>query len=224
MQKKILVSFITILFVLSACSPAAPTEAMMDKPTEAMMDKPTEAMMDKPTDDMMGTPTKEMDAMATEAMSEDEMMSPTFFDASLTNVATGESFKISDFAGKVVLVENLAMWCPTCLKQQEQVKLLHNQLGEDSGLISIGFDVDQNEKADDLKKYVESNGFDWIYAVPSNEIVNEIANLYGANFLNPPLTPIFIIDRQGIVHLMNMGLKSAEDLKLFVEPFLSDGM
>ncbi|MHB8089551.1 MAG: hypothetical protein ACYDH2_15020, partial [Anaerolineaceae bacterium] len=70
----------------------------------------------------------------------------------------------------------------------------------------------------------ESNGFDWIYAVPSNEIVNEIANLYGANFLNPPLTPIFIIDRQGIVHLMNMGLKSAEDLKLFIEPFLSDGM
>jgi len=159
MQKKILVSVITILFVLSACSPAVPTrETMMETPTVAMMDKPTDDMMETPTDDMMGTPT--------EAMSGDEMMAPGFFDVSLTNVNTGESFKISDFAGKVVLIEDLAMWCPNCKKQQEQVKILNEALGMHSDLISIGFDVDPNENAADLKKYNDSNGFDWVYAVP----------------------------------------------------------
>ena len=217
MNKKIVFTLISMVFIVAACSPAAPTQ-------EAMMEKPTEAMMEKATDDMMGTPTEAMEVMATEAMDDKAMMTPDFLDASLTNISTGETFKISDFAGKVVLVENLAMWCPTCLKQQEQVKLLHEQLGEDSGLVSIGFDVDQNEMAEDLKKYVEGNGFDWYYAIPSLEIVREIANLYGANFLNPPLTPVFIIDRHGVVHPMNMGLKSAEDLKLFIEPFLSEGM
>lgn len=217
MQKKILVSAITVLFVLSACSPAVPTrETMKETPTVAMMDKPTDTMMETPTDDMMGTPT--------EAMGGDEMMAPGFFDVSLTNVNTGESFKISDFAGKVVLIENLAMWCPSCKKQQEQVKLLNNALSMNSDLITIGFDVDPNENAADLKKYTESNGFDWVYAVPPQEVLNEISKLYGANFLNPPSTPILIIDRKGGVHPMPFGIKSADDLKKFIDPFLAEGM
>lgn len=217
MQKKILVSAITVLFVLSACSPAVPTrETMKETPTVAMMEKPTDTMMETPTDDMMGTPT--------EAMSGDEMMAPGFFDVSLTNVNTGESFKISDFAGKVVLIENLAMWCPSCKKQQEQVKMLNEALGMHSDLISIGFDVDPNENAADLKKYTDSNGFEWVYAVPPQEVLNEISKLYGANFLNPPSTPIFIIDRKGGVHPMPFGIKSADDLKKFIDPFLAEGM
>jgi thiol-disulfide isomerase/thioredoxin len=165
---------------------------------------------------MMGTPT--------EAMSGDEMMAPGFFDVSLTNVNTGESFKISDFAGKVVLIENLAMWCPNCKRQQEQVKILNEALGMHSDLISIGFDVDPNENAADLKKYTDSNGFDWVYAVPPQEVLNEISKLYGANFLNPPSTPIFLIDRKGGVHPMPFGIKSADDLKIFIDPFLAEGM
>ena len=76
-----------------------------------------------------------------------------------------------------------------------------------SDLISIGFDVDPNENAADLKKYTDSNGFDWVYAVPPQEVLNEISKLYGANFLNPPSTPIFIIDRKGGVHPMPFGIK-----------------
>lgn len=225
MQKKILVSLITVLFVLSACSPAAPTQkAMMETPTVAMMDKPADAMMGTPADDMMGTPTEAMDASDTEAMSGDDMMAPAYFDVSLTNVNTGESFKISDFKGKVVLIENLAMWCSNCKKQQDQVKILNDAMGQNSDLISIGFDVDPNEDAADLKKYTDSNGFDWVYAVPPQEVLNEISKLYGANFLNPPSTPIFIIDRKGGVHPMPFGIKSADDLQKFIDPFLAEGM
>ena len=44
------------------------------------------------------------------------------------------------------------MWCPSCKKQQEQVKLL-TSIGHEFDLITIGFDVDPNENAADLKKY-----------------------------------------------------------------------
>lgn len=209
MLYKNLVSLIIALVVISACTPISMTaESMVDKVTEEMVDLTTEPVTDA----------------TAKVVVEETAESPAWLSADLVNVTTGETFNLTDFSGKVVLVENLAMWCPTCLKQQEQVKLLHEQLGEDSGLISIGFDVDQNEVADDLKAYVESNGFDWLYTIPSLEVIREIANLYGANFLNPPLTPVLIIDRQGVVHPMNMGLKSAEDLKTFIEPFLSEGM
>jgi thiol-disulfide isomerase/thioredoxin len=217
MNKKVLFTLISMVFIIAACSPAVPTE-------EAMMEKPTDAMMEKATDDMMDTPTEVTEAMATEEMEDKDMMTPGFFDVLLTDVNTGESFKISDYAGKVVLVENLAMWCSNCKKQQDQVKVLHELLGMDSDLVSIGLDVDPNEKAEDLKKYIEGNGFDWIYVIPPQEVLQEIGNLYGANFLNPPNTPILIIDRKGQVHPMPFGVKSADELKAFIDPFLAEGM
>jgi len=201
-----------------------PTVAMMDKPTDAMMETPTVAMMDQPTDDMMGTPTVDMMGTPTDAMSGDAMMTPSFFNISLSDVNTGNSFKISDFIGKVVLVEDLAMWCPSCKVQQEQVKILNEKLGMHSDLISVGLDVDPMENAANLKKYTYSNSFDWVYAIAPLEVTNEISKLYGVNFLNPPSTPIFIIDRKGEVHVMPFGIKSAEDLQKFIDPFLAEGM
>jgi thiol-disulfide isomerase/thioredoxin len=210
--------------VLSACAPAAdsmakPTEAMMEKPTEAMMEKPTEAMMEKPTEAMMekSTPMPNADAQAM-------MEAPAWFSANLTNVTSGETFKIADFKGKVVLVETLAMWCSNCKKQQGEVKALHEALGMDKDLVSIGLDIDANENAADLKAYTESNGFDWVYAVAPEDVQREIASLYGDQFLNPPSTPMLIIDRKGQVHVLPFGIKSAEQLQEFLEPFLNEGM
>jgi thiol-disulfide isomerase/thioredoxin len=240
MFKKTLIPVLLSLFVLSACAPAKanpaameeipvtgssegmekPTEAMMEKPTEAMMEKPTEAMMEKPTETMMEKPTEAMMEEPAEMM----MASPAWMDAALTHVSTGEEFKISDFKGKVVLVENLAIWCSTCLSQQKQVKALHEALRMNEDLVSVGLDIDPNEDAGDLKSYTRSNGFDWYYAVAPREVASEMGNLYGAQFLNPPSAPILIIDRKGEVHPMPFGLKSSDDLKKFIEPFLKDAM
>ena len=230
MNKKILFVLVTTLLVVSACSPAAPAqEAMTEKPTEAMMDKTSDEMMAMPTEEMTAEPSDSMHEMpaktATDAMmSEDSMMAPAWFDVSFTNVNSGEEFKVSDFAGKVVLVENLAMWCPTCKKQQGEIKSLHEALGMNSDLVTIGFDVDPNEVASDLKKYTESNGFDWYYAVAPMDVTQNFEKLYGAQYLNPPSAPMLIIDRKGEVHTLPFGLKSADDLKTALDPYLAEGM
>ena len=229
MFKKSLFALITLLFVLSACSPASPTSnAMMDKPTEEMMEKPTEAMMEEPTEEMMEKPTEAMMEEPTEEMMEksDEVMmdTPAWFGVSLTNVSTGENFTINDFKGKVVLVENMAIWCSNCKQQQTQVKALHEALGMNEDLVSIGLDIDPNENSADLKTYIENNSFDWIYAVAPGDVINEFSTLYGNQFLNPSSTPILIIDRKGQAHPMPFGIKSAEELKNFIEPFLSENM
>jgi hypothetical protein len=39
-----------------------------------------------------------------------------WMDVELTDVATGQKFKISDFKGKTVMLESFAVWCPTCLR------------------------------------------------------------------------------------------------------------
>jgi thiol-disulfide isomerase/thioredoxin len=211
--------FVALSMLLSACGGPTPTpDTMMDKPTEDMMMDETatpEAMMDKPTDDMM------MDETATpEAM----LDVPDWFGASLTDVRTGNTFTINSFKGKVVLVETMAQWCSNCLKQQGQVKALHDLIGENDDFISIGLDIDPNENAADLKNYVESKGFDWLYAVPPAEVTREIGNLYTAQFLNPPSTPILIVDRHGVAHPLPFGIKSAEDLAEAVNMYLNEGM
>lgn len=213
-------------FLVSACGAAStPTaDAMMKKeaPTaDAMMDKVTptaDVMMDKET------PTADA-TMSKETPTADAMMeSPAWYSAPLTEATTGQAFTINDFKGKVVLVETLAMWCPNCKKQQAQVKALHDLLGERDDFVSLGLDIDLNENAADLKGYVEGNGFDWMYAVATAEVAQDISKHYGDQFLSPPSTPMLVIDRKGEAHPLPFGIKSADELLKFIQPFLDEAM
>jgi len=225
--KQVLFNMVLLMaFLVSACSGAAtPTaDTMMEKevPTaEAMMDKATptaDAMMDKETptaDAMMSKETPAADAM---------MEAPVWYSASLTDASKGQAFTINDFKGKVVLVETLAMWCSNCKKQQQQVKALHDLFGDRDDFISLGLDIDLNENAADLKGYVESNGFDWMYAVVTADIAQDISKHYGDQFLNPPSTPMLVIDRKGEAHPLPFGIKNADELMKFIQPFLDEAM
>jgi len=142
----------------------------------------------------------------------------------LTEVTNGREFRVSDYTGKVVLVETMAIWCSKCRTQQEHIRTLHGQLGAQAAdLVSITLDVDPHEDAPYLKSYVEQTGFDWIYAISPAELSRELAGTYGDLFLNPPSTPILIIDRSGAAHALPYGIKSAGDLQQTIQPFLDAG-
>ena len=87
----------------------------------------------------------------------------------------------------------------------------------------MALDIDPNENDSTLKTHANSHGFDWMYAVAPADVAREIGKLYGDQFLNPPSAPMFIIDRQGKVHPLQFGVKSAQDLKTSVESFLRQG-
>jgi hypothetical protein len=118
----------------------------------------------------------------------------------------------------------MAIWCSNCRKQQQNVADLHTMLGERDDFVSLGLDIDPNEDAASLKEYIEKNGFHWTYAVAPSQVGSELANLYGAQFLNPPSTPMLIVDKQGAVHTLPFGIKSAEQLQEALAPFLADSM
>jgi cytochrome oxidase Cu insertion factor (SCO1/SenC/PrrC family) len=245
--------FLTLVFVLilAACAPAGGTgnpvvgtgsqateidDAMMEKDDDAMMEKDDDAMMEKDDDAMMekdddAMMEKDDDAMMEkddDAMMEkddDSMMEdPEWFTVPLTDVSSGMSFTIKDLKGKVILVEPFAVWCPNCLQQQNQVKMLHEELGDRDDFVSIGLNVDPNESAEDVKAYIDRRGFDWKYVNAPAEVHRNIGDLYGTLYLNPSSTPIFIIDRQGEVHLLPFGIKSADTLYQALQPFLEEEM
>jgi thiol-disulfide isomerase/thioredoxin len=145
---------------------------------------------------------------------------PDWFDIEMTDVQTGKTFKMNDYAGKVVLLETMAIWCPNCILQAGQVQKLHQTLGNPEDLISVTLDVDSNEDEAMLKKYVDEWGLDWHFAVAPLLVERALGNLYSAEYLNPPLSPMLIIDRQGNVHQLEYGLKEVEKLRTIVEPYL----
>lgn len=148
-------------------------------------------------------------------------LTPDWFNVELTDVQTDETFTMNDYAGKVVLLETMAVWCPTCILQSAYVYHLHELLGNPDDLISVSLDVDLNEDAAALKEYTAEYGFDWHFAIAPLEVDRALGNLYSAQYMNPPLAPMLIIDRQGNVHQLPFSLKDTETLQKAVEPYLN---
>lgn len=145
---------------------------------------------------------------------------PDWFEIKLTDARTGTTFTINDFAGKVVLLETIAMWCPNCLFQANEVIKLHKSLGNPDDLVSVSLDVDLHEDEASLREYVQEYGLEWYFAVAPLELQRALGNLYNAEYLNPPLSPMLIIDRDGNVHQLEYGYKDVDTLKKSVEPYL----
>lgn len=146
---------------------------------------------------------------------------PDWFKIAMTDVRSGKTFAINDFAGKVVLIETIAQWCPNCLFQQAEMRNLRQQLGNPEDLIVISLDVDVREDEASLKKYTADFGYDWRFAVAPLEVARALGNLYSAEYLNPPLDPMLLIDRQGNVYQLPYGLKKADTLQKTLEPYLA---
>ena len=138
----------------------------------------------------------------------------------MTDVRTGQGFAITDCAGKVVLVEAMAEWCPTCIEQQREVMKVHDQLAS-TDVVSVSLDIDVHEDGPSLKKYAEALGTDWHYAVAPLAVARALGNLYSAEYLNPPYSPMLLIDRRGVATSLPYGLKSAEYLRTTLEPYLA---
>ena len=75
-------------------------------------------------------------------------------------------------------------------------------MGPRDDFISLAINIDPNEDSATLQNYTQQHGFGWRYVVASEELINEISSLYGAQYLNPPSTPMLIIDKQGQAHTL----------------------
>jgi thiol-disulfide isomerase/thioredoxin len=148
-------------------------------------------------------------------------MPPEWFAYPLVDVSSGETFTVADYPGRVVLVELMAMWCPTCLAQQAALKGTLDSLGNPAEIVTIVVDVDANERAEDLRAYVQEHDLEWKYAVATPEFARAISNSYGALYIQPPAAPMLLIDQDGEVHPLTAGYKNGVALLAVLKPFLA---
>ena len=109
----------------------------------------------------------------------------------LEDIRTGETFRISDFQGKPILLESFAVWCPTCTKQQREIKKLHDEIGDD--IISISLDTDPNEDTEIIRAHINTNDFTWYYTISPIEMTQALIDEFGNSIISAPSAPMVLI-------------------------------
>ncbi len=141
--------------------------------------------------------------------------------APLTNAATGQSFTLSNFTGKVVVLQFMATYCQYCLAEGHQLISVQQSLSGNSQaagqVVMVSVDVDKYEDLATLKNYVQQNSFGapnsnpaWIYAKDATgQLLQSIAGSpdFGS-FIS--LTNMYFIDHQGSNSFLTMQRNSIQ--------------
>jgi cytochrome oxidase Cu insertion factor (SCO1/SenC/PrrC family) len=167
----------------------AMTDTLGMSSTDAMTK--TDAMMEKPEDAMV-----------------DAAMLPAWQKVQLINARTGETFTLADFKGKTVFVEPFATWCSNCRAQLKNVKAARQQL--DDQHVFVALSVETNISPEAVAKYTNDQGFDWVFAVMTPEMLKQLTDQFGLTVANPPSTPHFMIRPDGTVTDLSTGIKGAD--------------
>ena len=131
--------------------------------------------------------------------------------AALVDVRSGETFTVDGLAGKLVVVEPMAIWCTTCAAQQAEVADALDRLASPD-IVFVSLDVDPNERAADLAGYADRSGFGWSFAVASRDVARSLAQEFGDQVLSPPSTPIIIVAPSGQVVDQHFGIRRSGEL------------
>ena len=101
----------------------------------------------------------------------------------------GESYKLHDYRGKVVLVNFWATWCPPCRKEMPALEALYKKLGTDDFAVLA---VNQWEDPDHVFAYTgELNVF------PTFPILFDPESKISADYGVKGLPTSFLIDKKG---------------------------
>ncbi len=142
-----------------------------------------------------------------------EVERPAWQTIALTNARTGERFTLADFAGKTVYVEPMATWCTNCRAQMHRVVPVYEELRADSRFAFVSLSVGESIADSDLASYADREGFGWIFAIATPEMLAELTNAFGRSALTPPSTPHFLIYPDGSDSGLKTGPESTEDLR-----------
>jgi peroxiredoxin len=148
----------------------------------------------------------------TEEVAVETVSRPEWQFIELIDVNTGETFTLADFEGQTVFVETMATWCSNCRSQLRNVRSSLELVDEDANYVFIALSLETNLTDSDLADYTENEGFSWVFAVMSDEMLRNLADEFGRSVANAPSTPHFIIRPDGTLTELVTGVESAEEI------------
>lgn len=122
---------------------------------------------------------------------------------------TGETVKLSDYRGKVVLLNFWATWCSPCRREMPDFQKLHDELGEDFVLLA----VDKGESEENVQKFITENEYTFPVGVDSEDEIKYPIQAFPTTFL---------IDKEGRIDLFQVSIQDYNFYKPKLEKLLND--
>lgn len=126
----------------------------------------------------------------------DEIKAPNFRLATLD----GEEFYLSDFSGKVVLLNFWGTWCPPCRKEIPDLVSLQEKYNQD-GLEIVGITLNSGSAAD-IQKFVDEKNINYTILTDFNNSETEQVTILIGQTIGQQITSIpttLVIDREGYI-------------------------
>jgi Peroxiredoxin len=105
----------------------------------------------------------------------------------------GKQVSLSDFRGKIVVLNFWASWCPSCRAEFPEFNELNKELSKDKNvvLLEINLTDGQRETKDTAMKFINDNGYQNMRVL--FDVNSDASKKYGINYI--PDT--FVIDQDG---------------------------
>jgi peroxiredoxin/outer membrane lipoprotein-sorting protein len=122
----------------------------------------------------------------------------------------GKPLRLSDYKGRVVLLDFWATWCGPCLREVPHVRAAYEKY-KNEGFDIMGISLDN--KLSDLPPFTRKHKMPWRQIFDGNERQSKIARLYGVNGI--PFT--LLIGRDGKIAAVNPQM-------LLLEPAIQEAL
>lgn len=131
-------------------------------------------------------------------------------DFELTDI-DGQKFQLSDFKGKVVVIDLMATWCGPCITEMGHLRDIYSEYSSED-LVIISIDVDDTETIAQLSDFRSTYGDDWTFAANGGSV--------GQTYQATGIPKIYIIDQEGLIAFSHTGVTSSSDLSSVINRLL----
>ncbi|MCO5233378.1 MAG: TlpA family protein disulfide reductase [Chitinophagales bacterium] len=119
-----------------------------------------------------------------------------------------ETFDLSKFKGKVVVLNFWATWCPPCVQEMPMFENVYQEMKNQN----IEFVLASDENSEKINSFITKNQL----SIPIYHLLTDMKNL---GIYTIPIT--FIFDQKGNLVAKKMGaFDSAGELMLYIQPYV----
>jgi cytochrome c-type biogenesis protein len=104
----------------------------------------------------------------------------------------GTSVRLSDYRGRVVLVNFWATWCPPCRNEMPDFQTIYNIYGPDDFVVLA---VNNQERSEDVRAFIEDFGITFPVVLDESGAIND--GLYGDIIQAYPIS--LLLDEDGVI-------------------------
>lgn len=109
----------------------------------------------------------------------------------------GKTVKLSDYKGKIVIIDFWATWCPPCRKGIPDLVEIQKQYKEN--VVVIGISLDQENTIKDLAPFIKQYGINYPVVLGDQKVVMDYGNIQA-------IPTSFIVDQAGNIVDTHVGL------------------